>query len=373
MKKTLFAFFAFASVCCSCMADGNPGRAIVPGAFYTPPRYQDASEATIDNLLVLELNDQVYYVKDLSLLEKLVESGQNMCFTKGYGMDGTISTFYEVLYRACNTDRSLLEDRAVKAGKKLEAKVQKLDRYVDSIVYKNNYKELFKQCLLNADTLRNVLSQTDINTHHHRMGNNIDACIKSVFVGCSDTLPAVPDGDCLSNMSDLDSVYAGRVFDFQDTNFINGSTSFSDKVFVFNGKVLVACEGPQAQFIIRPSFSGREECQGGEYKQVPGVGNLPNGLYLAMSGNPQPMEDKEAWGGYRIPLIASTTTQNYDRTNFYLHGTTKVEKRSSGGCISTGLAIDELVNKDWFKTEEVIPVIVSVPDRITRSEIEMCE
>ena len=389
MKRCLAGFVVSMCFCMSCVAADGPGK--VAGGPFLPLVASEAQNAVralnsagknIDDLLILELNGQTYYVKDMALLEELVASGQDMCFTKGYGLDGTIDSLYRVLYESCTESRALLEGQALESGKTMfVAAVNKFDRISDSMRLSGNYKELLKQCLLNVQVLRDALSKTEMNTHAHIVGKNIDACIASV--GISDTPVCKPDGspivanrNCLSGLSDLDTQYSGRRFVFQDSRFADGGASASDKVLVFNGKVLIACEGAKAKLIINPSFSGRQECQGGEYKQVPNVGSLPSGIYLAM---PQEAESYTSesmlkqWGKYRVPLIASTATNDFGRSNFYLHGTSDETKMSSGGCISMGVNVDKLVESEWFKSADYIPVIVNIQNSVvTQKERQEC-
>lgn len=130
---------------------------------------------------------------------------------------------------------------------------------------------------------------------------------------------------------------------------------------IFNGRALVVCENNQPVMVIKPSFSGYVGCQEAKYQNLPGVGGVPNGVYVMyhdMLESFEKAKDKESWGDYRIPLIPAQETNTYGRTSMYLHGTSKAEKKRSGGCISLGLSIDEFVNTPYFRNHSESLVFV---------------
>ena len=75
-----------------------------------------------------------------------------------------------------------------------------------------------------------------------------------------------------------------------------------------------------AQYVIKPSFSGRSYCQDGAYQYVGGVGHLPNGVYLALVNHKEAMqgEQQNAWGKHRVPLVPSVSNKSVGRSGFYL-------------------------------------------------------
>ncbi len=127
---------------------------------------------------------------------------------------------------------------------------------------------------------------------------------------------------------------------------------------IFNGKALVVCENNRPVMIMKPSFSGYVGCQEAKYQNLPGVGGVPNGVYMLYHNMLEEPEDKAAWGGYRIPLIPAMETNTYGRGSMYLHGTSDPSKKRSGGCISLGISIDEFVNTPYFKNRSETLVFV---------------
>jgi hypothetical protein len=46
---------------------------------------------------------------------------------------------------------------------------------------------------------------------------------------------------------------------------------------------------------------------------------------------------------------------------------------SSGGCISMGVNVDKLVESEWFKSADYIPVIVNIQNSVvTQKERQEC-
>lgn len=334
------------------------------------------------NLFVMQVGDKRYYVKDLDLLESLFQDGTDMCFEYGNGLEGQISNLYKVLYNACIDGRARLQDQARKNDnlsltKKAEFRAKQLWRKGKAKLSSDlDYKSMLVDCLIDKADLTYALSSVEQTVYKYNFNNNIANCIRSIKISpdamCSRSDLFVPDASCLDNMDNLDDVYATKKAYF--TEGLDADAA-SDKVLVFNGKVLVACERGEAKYVVKPSFSGRMSCQNGEYQYVGGVGHLPNGVYLALVDYMESMDEKQqvAWGQHRIPLVPSMTTNTGGRHGFYLHGTTNPDKRQSGGCISLGVAIDELVETDWFTDEEYIPVIVNVVDDITQEDRNKCE
>lgn len=127
---------------------------------------------------------------------------------------------------------------------------------------------------------------------------------------------------------------------------------------IFNGKALVVCENNRPVMIMKPSFSGYVGCQEAKYQNLPGVGGVPNGVYMLYHNMLEEPEDKAAWGGYRIPLIPAVETNTYGRGSMYLHGTSDPDKKRSAGCISLGLSIDEFVRTSYFQNRSESLVFV---------------
>lgn len=146
-----------------------------------------------------------------------------------------------------------------------------------------------------------------------------------------------------------------RIAEREFTSEMNVNT-----VLVYNGDILVACQGGRAVQMGRPVFSGFVGCRGSDSQDVAGYGELPNGVYLLNAADKElmPSEKRVAWGKYRIPLLPSNESNTFGRNNFYLHGTDDPKKNRSGGCISLGTQIDEFVETDWFGRQKYMLVIV---------------
>ena len=388
MKKFMFLFLSLTCFCLSCRAEVL-GPVVVGAAVRKLEDKAVARKKTIvDDLMVLQVGDQIFYVKDLDLLEDLVSSGQDMCFEYGNDLVGEINNLYHVLYDACVAGRARLREQIntsadvsnIKKGTftALQAirRLQSSEKLHNITNQEYDYKSMLVNCLLDKELLTRALQKTNQDVYDYRLGYDMDSCIKSVTVNknamCSRSDLFVPDSSCLDNMNDLDIKYAGKTFQFTEGLQSNNT---SNKVLIFNGKVLVACENGLAQYVIKPSFSGRSYCQDGAYQYVGGVGHLPNGVYLALVNHKEAMqgEQQNAWGKHRVPLVPSVSNKSVGRSGFYLHGTEIKDKRRSGGCISLGVAVDELVETDWFGAEEYIPVVVDAVDSISQEDRDKCE
>ncbi len=349
MKKVFLAIFSL-FLCLSAHADGDP------------------------QIMIFELNGKTYYITDTKILETLVQS--ETCIQDA--TDGEITKLYLLLYDACKQSIAALSEEAREQGINPHTRFNNLLRNIGTQIAASNFakqiglsetdKETIlrtglKNCLITKESLVKRLKQ---NSKGHptvttKITADIDKCISNIGILTpikNDTCPlypSVPDEKYIENIFNLNTTYRTQTFHFPTDTPIS-----TNKIIIFNGNVLVACENNIPKYLVRPTYSGRESCQNGQYQSVPYSGGTPNGVYIirAKDKDTLPKEKQLAWGQYRIPLIPANETNTFGRTNMYLHGTTDPNKHRSGGCISLGLAIDEFIQTNFI--DGTIPIIVNV-------------
>lgn len=340
MKKILFAIFSL-FLCLSAHADGDP------------------------QIMIFELNGKTYYLTDEKLLEALVKS--ETCIQGA--SEGEITKLYKILYDACQQSIATLNDSLAKQG------IYTYDQFANRMTnYKirrglskgntEKVKEGLKECIVHKDVLASLLKDNTTKPPiitGTKITADIDKCISNIGIlppiknDICPLYPSVPDEKYIENIFNLNTTYRAQTFHFPTDMPIN-----TNKIIIFNGNVLVACENNMPKYLVRPTYSGRESCQNGQYQSIPYSGGTPNGVYIVRNKDKEDIPEKKqlAWGQYRIPLIPANETNTFGRTNMYLHGTTDPNKHRSGGCISLGLAIDEFVETDFI--DGTIPIIVNV-------------
>ncbi|MBO4480563.1 MAG: DUF2778 domain-containing protein [Alphaproteobacteria bacterium] len=321
-------------------------------------------------IVLFEVNGKVFYVQDEKLLENLIKS--DSCI--GGVSEGDILKLYDILYGACedgiasminqsNLDK--LTKVSLKADQKLRNIAARLAVSKRTSMPINDRLEIvsnaLNNCIIDKEMLIETLTKNQTTTSMQIVAN-IDECIKQIDIftninGNNNSCPltiSVPDIKYIENILDLNTSYRLKNFAFPTSGQIN-----KNKVIVFNGNVLVACENNKPVHLVRPTFSGREACQNGQYQNVMGSGGTPNGIYVIREQDIQtlPEKDRISWGKYRVPLIPAQQTDTFRRTNLYLHGTTDPNKHRSGGCISLGIAIDKFIETGFITG--VVPLIVN--------------
>lgn len=350
MKKILLAIFSL-FLCLSAHADGDP------------------------QIMIFELNGKTYYLTDEKLLETLVKS--ETCIQGA--SEGEITKLYKILYDSCKQGVATLNDQLEKEGLlPLDPIGNKITSYkvrfgLTQFAQKHNLdkklvKEGLKECIIYKDVLatqlKNFLEENRTKPQiitGTKITADIDKCISNIGIlppiknDICPLYPSVPDEKYIENIFNLNTTYRAQTFHFPTDMPIS-----TNKIIIFNGNVLVACENNIPKYLVRPTYSGRESCQNGQYQSVPYSGGTPNGVYIVRNKDKEDMPEKKqlAWGQYRIPLIPANETNTFGRTNMYLHGTTDPNKHRSGGCISLGLAIDEFVETNFI--DGTIPIIVNV-------------
>jgi len=320
-------------------------------------------------VMLFEINGQVFYVKDKKLLEKLIKS--NSCI--GNSVDGDILKLYDILYSACKDgmvdmiqqanlghyyETSMIGNNALRNFGARLASSQRIP--INDAERVDIIANALERCIITKEMLINALTKTQ-NTTDMQITADIDKCISQIAIDehvDQDSCPlgvTVPETKYIESILHLNSAYRFKTFSFPVTGKMN-----QDKVLVFNGNVLVACERDKPVYLVRPTYSGRESCQNNQYQNILGMGGTPNGIYIVQSDSePKPLEEDKwaSWGKYRIPLVPSTDTNTYGRTNMYLHGTNDSNKHRSGGCISLGIAIDKFIETGFITG--TVPVIVN--------------
>ncbi|MBP5485798.1 MAG: DUF2778 domain-containing protein [Alphaproteobacteria bacterium] len=349
MKKVFLAIFSL-FLCLSAHADGDP------------------------QIMIFELNGKAYYLTDEKLLEALIKS--ETCIQGA--SEGEIAKLYLLLYDACKQSIAALSEEAREQGINPHTRFNNFMRNIGTKIATSNFakqiglsetdKETIlrtglKNCLITKESLTKRLTQ---NSKMHptvttKITADIDKCISNIGIlppiknDICPLYPSVPDEKYIENIFNLNATYSTQTFHFPTDTPIS-----TNKIIIFNGNVLVACENNIPKYLVRPTYSGRESCQNGQYQSIPYSGGTPNGVYVVRAKDKDTLskEKQLAWGQYRIPLIPANETNTFGRTNMYLHGTTDPNKHRSGGCISLGLAIDEFVETNFI--DSTIPIIVDV-------------
>lgn len=305
------------------------------------------------DIVVLEVGGKLYYIDNLD--ELLSDDAKNTCVYSS--VDGQIELLYNKLISACKQSLAQLST----SKKDLVGPTN----IMLNLMAKIDKKTALSVCLLRKEMLE-ARKDNNTTTKVH-ISDSITSCVNSIKIHKDqNTCPitySVPDEKYLDNLRNLDTAYFDEDFSFSTDYNGNGNL-----VGLFNGYMLLICDGSKPAYIVKPSFSGAYNCQGGNFSTIPNVGSLPSGVYLAKRSEVEKMETPDAgWGTYRIPLRPSLQNQSFGRGSFYLHGTTDEEKRSSGGCISLGTGITEFVenfysgeNRDLLIIVDLVPNVEQV-------------
>ena len=343
MKKltllvSLFLFFIF-----PCLADDGSGFVIYQSNMM---RLREAREQKLAKIVVLEVGGKLYYLDNLD--ELLDEDTKNTCIYST--VDGQIKMLYSRLLTACQ--QSLAQ---IGTSKDFVGVTNKFT----SLIAKFDEKKALSVCLLRKEELSARYKEQDLQGKA-KIKANLTACANAVKVyRDTDSCPigfSVPDSKYLENITYLNDAYQNKEFGFSVPYVGDGNL-----IGLFNGYMLLVCDGDKPVYIVKPSFSGAYSCQGGDFEAIPYIGSLPSGVYLAAHSDIEKMETPGAgWGTYRIPLQPSAQNQTFGRGSFYLHGTTDETKRSSGGCISLGTGITEFIENFYSLENRDMLIIVNL-------------
>ncbi|MDW2994474.1 MAG: DUF2778 domain-containing protein [Alphaproteobacteria bacterium] len=323
------------------------------------------------DVILYQADNQIYFLAG-DILEQLKNDASDTCLEHVLSQSGergkslTVK-MYELLLSQCRqhiaTMSGKLKDysgwfeideysnQTYVSDDKIAAYIAGLkNRKLNENVNSQNVIDKYNLCIITKQDLENrlrVYTET-MPQYSYTIDANIDACINSIKVEGNENLcplsPTVRSAEHLEKLKGLNDLYANKTFSF-DTNL----NLKSGQILLFDGDMLVACDNGRAVHIIRPSFSGYEECRDTKYQSYPGVGVVPDGVYSIKKDGVQLMANQRSWGRYRIPLNPANETETYGRANFYFHGTSDPNKRRSGGCLSLGVYIDDFIDGDWFQ------------------------
>ena len=318
------------------------------------------------SLMVFEVGGQKYYIQDHTVLQTLMND--NTCIQ--HVANGEIDKIYDLLYKSC-------QELVIQMRHDADIITENLSKVSQRQIQKQYNKtgdahQAYQDCLVDAESIQRVLKNPDVlgqrqyrkKTHTLTFMANINECIKNIqitpqanYATCSmSRTPSVPDQKYIENLMDLNSTYVNKKFSF-DLYFTPNFTT--NKVLVFNGNVLVACEDGNPKFMVKPAFSGRDECHDGQYQSFTGMGGTPNGIYIVDKNGIEAMSrNHELWGGYRIRLWPANETDTHGRTSMYIHGTSTEGKTESAGCISLGMSITDFINQNFITG--TVPVVVNI-------------
>ncbi len=336
-----------------------------------------------DPIMIIEVHGKQYYIKDPKILQALIDS--DACINDM--ANGRISNVYYYLYDACyiatlNTIgkiRNQISSTPLTNRIDLENKLDRTELYTkqdEVLVYAqhithldrtnlNNVSQKLETCLIRKENLQRLLNEIPNKKKQTiKINYDIDKCISNVKIDSNANQdycpmsPVITDKRQIDNILHLNDIYRFNSFNFEIDQAQPIKTH--NKIIIFNGNVLIACENDIPKYIVKPTYSGREECQNGIYQNIPNAGGTPNGVYLIREQNIQNMPSKkqDAYGAYRIALIPANETETYGRTNMYLHGTTNPGKHRTIGCISLGISIGDFIETHFI--EDDIPIIVNV-------------
>lgn len=321
-----------------------------------------------DSVILFQVNDKIFYTRDARLLEKFIQEHRfDPCL--GTVFSGNAYVMWNSLMESCLAARNRLISELKELGGK--AGIMGVKGY-SSVAYglhwlmnimNESQADAYIKCLITneelterIEALRNTYDAVSIDA-------DIDSCISSIRIvdpgaqTCS-IEPAITNTDDIENIKQLNRDYKNKSFTFYKT--ISGTTH--NKVIIFNGQILVACNGNKADYIVKPVYSGMEGCQQKRYNTVLQTGPIPDGVYLIKPEERSLGKDQYAgetgWGKYRFPLTPARETATFGRGSVYLHGTSDPNKHRSAGCISLGLKIGEFVDTGWLDSD--IPVIVKL-------------
>lgn len=328
---------------------------------------------TEPDVILYQANDTVYFVT-ADLLEKLKEDAKDTCLEHVLSEHNegdtktTIVKMYELLLAQCRQQIATMSGKLKDNSNWLELDTigqefymsdDKLSAYLAGLKNRNlgrnvnteNVIEKYNLCVITKQDLQARLNKYIENQpkYSYALSADIDACINAINIAnvSEDVCPLSPTVESeaeISSLRNLNGDYQNKMFTFETFADVNPR-----QILVFDGKMLVACDGGIPVHIVRPSFSGYVECRDAQYQSYPGVGVVPDGVYLIKKSNIEPMQNQLSWGKYRIPLQPAFETNTYGRANFYFHGTSDPDKRRSGGCISLGVHIEDFIESDWFR------------------------
>lgn len=369
--KRLFGLF----LCCFCFVGyGNVARA-----------------DDIADVIVFQYGGKDYYYDNIDELrgvfERLIMA--EPCLQNQDGL--TVDMMFGALIDVCRQRRGTLDDLLRKQYGVAPSVSPTLGRWgVDNMWDDRKSKEnSLRACIVDISTLAQDLKKLTRDKVVLSVGTDLDACVNSIKVDpniytfglggvyygdkpvkrhIADThffcpLDVVVESEAdLANVRNLNQEYTGKKFTFMDeyVKQAEGQEKSSadmkaDTVMVFNGSMLVMCQGGHAVQMGRPVYSGYDGCLGGDSQDLPAYGSLPDGVYLMNVGrnvqNLDGNDDLAGFGKYRIPLKPSNESKTYGRNNFYLHGTYDPAKRRSSGCITLGVNIDEFIETEWFQNQ----------------------
>lgn len=366
VKKLFIIFCVFYSTACLC---GDPPHSVEERMADRALRNQTTNKSSNpnDKLILLRVNGKVYYVKDKSALEALVNKEQtDPCLRRLFG--GGIKDLWNRLMESCHANRNNLVAKVeslggepVVMGTRGSGAVQYGKHWLSNKLGISQYDQ-YVECLVDSELLSQQINTLKQTNYYMPITADIDACIKSINIAKDDPntqscglTPTVTNEDDISNITQLNQSYKDKTFTFNVK--VNANTN---KVMVFNGKVLVACNNNKADYIIKPVYSGIEDCQKQKYNGIPQSGPVPDGLYIVrkddMSLGQNRAGGEKSWGKYAFPLIPAKTTNTFGRGSMYLHGTSDPNKHRSAGCISLGLKVGEFVDTNWINGD--VPIIV---------------
>ena len=310
-------------------------------------------------VIAFEYKGKKYFIEDLEQFFKSAHRS-DMCIS---GFDG-VQSLYHALYTACMDGLSSLEDQV---GIKVPF-VGNASLAVDKVRLHqlDNDKQRFCYCQLEKEKLQKRADAQQKYYSHNVVARDVQTCVDSIKVHTDESfcpvVPSVTDSAHLANFANISSMLQGRYY-FPKPMAGNPFTA------VFNGYVLVVCDGARPVHIVKPSFSGFEKCQGGFFESLPGRGSVPDGLYLIQHSAIQELVGKKMldWGKYRMLLLPEQKTNTYGRTSMYLHGTHDPDKRRSGGCISLGINIDSFVD-DFYKNKNRDMIVIVSKDGVVDQE-----
>ncbi len=383
MRKFLLALFVCMFAVTGAWADvGGTNIAMVGGLkdfmndFEEMLEERNAAKLN-DALLVFELDGELYYAYDL---EKLLSGElQNSCV---YGRtDGKIKRLYEILLDNCREELSRNVDRLSGDDYKKSKWEQRVTTVQD--MFMGRTEDALLVCLVNAYLLRERLQNVPVEvTNPVTLQQNLDACVSKIGVmeagidfNGNQICPVgfkVRHPEYLDNLANLDARFTGTDYKF----LTSGDVGANPLMAVFNGYVMVVCDGAEPVELVQFVGSGADVCQGNVFQSIPSMGSLPQGVYLARHQDIQNVALLKSqgristdvdWGAYRIPLIPSAANNTYGRGSFYLHGSDKDGKYQSAGCITLGTGIADFVERFLEPAGRDMIIVVDTVDVVNTS------
>ena len=349
MRKTFLLSFLIL-LFFPCVSFGAVGQAFLYSQMQEEIAKQNSK--SLSGIIVMEVNGKLYYIDNLEDL--LSENNKNTCIYSA--VNGDIDTLYKRLLGNC-------QQTLAREGNNVGL-INKTYNVLSRLGFS---KQALESCLITVESIRETnetLKQKNTKQYSASIVADLDKCINSIGVH-NDA------NSCPVDFSVSDIKYKDNMYGLND-RFVNKKINFTEQyngtgnlIGVFNGYIMVVCDKDKPVYIVKPSFSGAERCQGGDFETIPYMGSLPSGVYMAKRSKLQAMEESNwtGWGKYRIPLMPATVNDTYGRGSFFLHGTSNEEKHSSGGCISLGTVIADFV-EDFYarKSEDLLIIVDLVPN-----------